>query len=93
LRRTRRFCHSVCAPDDITIGAVHSKLGLNETFEGSEEQRKFLAALATNLQVLLDEVIGFVDWPPLEGQLGEAAQFPQALVARQLVIPRAANVL
>ena len=70
-----------------------SRLGLHEAFKGFQQQRKLLAALATNLQVLLDEVIGFFDWPPLEGQLGEAAQFPQALVAGQLSIPRAADGL
>jgi hypothetical protein len=77
----------------IASGPVHSRLGLHEAFKGFEEQRKVLAALVTNLQVLLDEVIGFFDWPPLKGQFGEAAQFPQALVAGQLSIPRAADGL
>jgi hypothetical protein len=92
-RRTRRICHGVRVPDYITIGALDSRLGLYEAFKGFKEQREFLAALVTNLQVLLDEVIGFFDWPPLEGKLGEAAQFPQALVAGQLSIPRAADGL
>ncbi len=72
---------------------VHSRLGLNEAFKGFEEQRKLLAALAANLQVLLDEVICFFDRPPRKGQLGETSQFPQALVAGQLLIPRAADGL
>jgi hypothetical protein len=84
---------AVFAFPTITIGAVHSRLGLHEALKGFEEQRKVLAALVTNLQVLLDEVIGFFDWPSLEGQLGEAAEFPQALVASQLSIPRAADGL
>ena len=77
----------------IAGGAVHSRLGLLETFKGFEEQSKLLTALPANLQVLLDEVICFFDRPPLEGQLGETAQFPQALVAGQLLIPRAADGL
>jgi hypothetical protein len=77
----------------ITIGAFDSRLGPQEPFKGYEEQCKLLAALVTNLQVLLDEVIGFFDRQPLEGQLSEAAQFPQALVAGQLSIPRAADSL
>jgi hypothetical protein len=77
----------------IASGAVDSRLGLHEAFKGFEEQRKLLAALAANLQVLLDEVIRFFDWPPLEDQLGETAHFPQALVAGQLLIPRAADGL
>jgi hypothetical protein len=77
----------------IASGAVSSLPRLDEALERFEEQRKLLTTLATNLQVLLDEVIGFFDWPPLEGQLGEATQFPQALVAGQLSIPRAADGL
>jgi hypothetical protein len=75
----------------LTIGAFDSRLGPQQRFKGYEEQCKVLAALVTYLQVVLHEVIGFVDWPPLEGQLGEAAQFHQAFVAGQLSIPRAAD--
>jgi hypothetical protein len=77
----------------IPSGPVNSRAGLLEAFKGLEEQRKLLLALAANLQVLLDEVIRFFDRPPRESQLGETAQFPQALVARQLLIPRAADGL
>ncbi len=86
---------SIPFPFSVAIagGAVHSRLGLNKAFKGFEEQRKILAALAANLQVLLDEVICFFDRPPRKGQLGETSQFPQALVAGQLLIPRAADGL
>jgi hypothetical protein len=72
---------------------VDSLLRFQEAFKGFEEQRKLLAALTANLQVLLDEVIRFFDRTPLEGQLGETAHFSQALVAGQLLIPRAAEGL
>ena len=77
----------------IARGAGKSLLRLHETFKGLEEQRKLLAALAANLQVLLDEVIRVFDRPPREGQLGETAHFPEALVAVQLVISREAHGL
>ena len=72
---------------------VDSLLRFQEAFKGFEEQRKLLAALTANLQVLLDEVIRFFDRTPLESQLGETAHFSQALVAGQLLIPRAAEGL
>jgi hypothetical protein len=65
----------------------------HEAFKRLEEQLKLLAALTANLQVLLGKVIRFFDRPPLEGQFGETAQFPQALVASQLLIPRVADGL
>jgi hypothetical protein len=74
-------------------GAVDSQLGLDEVFKGFEEQRELLAALAANLQVLLDEVTRVFDRQPPEGQLGETAHFSQALIAVKLVIPRAADGL
>ena len=64
-------------------------MGVPKAFKGFEQQRKLLAALAANLQVMRDEVIGFFDRSALERQLGETAQFRQALVAGQLLIPRA----
>jgi hypothetical protein len=77
----------------LTIKAFDSRLGRQQPFKGYEEQRKVLAAFVAYLHVLLHEVIGFVDRPPLEGQLGEAAQFHQAFVAGQLSVPRAADSL
>jgi hypothetical protein len=77
----------------IVTSAVNSRLRLLERFEAFEEQRILLEALAANLQVVLDEVMRFLDRQPREGPLGENAHFPQALVAGQLLIPRVADGL
>ena len=43
--------------------------------------------------MVLDKVIRFFDRQPREGPLGENAHFPQAFVAGQLMISRAADGL
>jgi hypothetical protein len=45
-----------------------------EAFERFEEQRKLLVALATDLQVVAEEVVRFFGWPPLQGPRSETAQ-------------------